>query len=79
MYPTNPSSADDQHSHEDPNTQNWSDASDDSLDETIDPHGDTNPDTAGSSLKHSEDWVGKTIARYKILRVARCGWHGDGV
>ena len=75
MYPTNPSSADDQH-NENSDTQNWPDASDDSLDETIDPHGDTNPDTAGSSLKHSEEWVGKTIARYKILRVLGVGGMG---
>ena len=75
MYPSNPSSADDQ-SHEDPAAQDGADASAESLDETLDRHGDTNADPAHSSLKHPEDWVGRTIARYKILRVLGVGGMG---
>ncbi len=75
MYPSNPSRADDQ-SHEDPAAQDGADASAESLDETLDRHGDTNADPAHSSLKHPEDWVGRTIARYKILRVLGVGGMG---
>ena len=75
MYPSNPSSADDQ-SHEDPAAQDGADAYAESLDETLDRHGDTNADPAHSSLKHPEDWVGRTIARYKILRVLGVGGMG---
>ena len=75
MYPSNSSSADDQYG-ENRGSQQGADASDDSLDETIDPHGDTNPDSVGSRLKHPEDWVGRMIARYKIVRVLGVGGMG---
>ena len=75
MYPSNQSSADDP-SHVNPGAQDGPEASAESLDETLDRHGDTNADPAHSSLKHPEDWVGRTIARYKILRVLGVGGMG---
>lgn len=75
MYPSNASSADDQH-HENSRRQDGEGGSPESIDETVDPHGETNSESAGASLKHPEDWVGRTIARYQIVRVLGVGGMG---
>ncbi|MEC7502420.1 MAG: transporter substrate-binding protein [Planctomycetota bacterium] len=75
MYPSNASSADDQHD-ENSDRPSESSGSSEPLDETLDPHGETNAEAASGSLQSPESWVGRTIARYHILRVLGVGGMG---
>ncbi|MEE2781663.1 MAG: serine/threonine-protein kinase, partial [Planctomycetota bacterium] len=48
----------------------------DSLDETLDLHGETDGGWAQADASDPEAWVGRTVARYKILRVLGVGGMG---